>query len=566
MKNQMLKLTILLLGFLMGLQGVVFAQTGAEMLAQLEEEDQEALEALALYPDNTRRAILQTTLHPEALVKLERLQTKSSEAFQDLMKSYPQSTQELVWDLTRYPGLVDALVTRQNVSDLLKEYPEDIEDKAWEARQNHFPLLVGIADLDNNTGEAFDMMLDNYGPATQTALRELVKLPEVLSLLTENIRLTVIVGDAYRHDPAGVLSEMDRLNIELAEENSKEFQDWKTGLEQDPEAMEALKTSALEYADEYGYDDVYYDGDDGYYDDGPDRYVVERHHHHYYPYWFGYPYWYEYPRWRPRPVWYDTGFYLTRTGRVVFIGMPSYYYTNWYFFQPRHHYYYPYLSTYYVTHYNRWRRRSCSSITTTVVVWQRQNREVITERWLTEPKQMRTRFKEYGEFEMERTKYNQRNPNKQLSKAEYLDRNTRKYPELVRNKPEPQVRAKPAVRKERTEKQPTNVRPSEQPTRQPKADTRKPADQTRKPKADKPPTVRDNKEPVRKETREINVPRTDRQVDKGRDYHRNTWERTRSKQQPTRTQPSTTRTQPSRTTPPKTTRKTTPKKNKRDNK
>jgi len=65
-----------------------------------------------------------------------------------------------------------------------------------------------------------------------------------------------------------------------------------------------------------------------------------------------------------------------------------------------------------------------------VSVWREHNREVISDRWIEEASKNPRRFQEYGEFEHNRLRYNQRRPETALSPGEFLDRNPRAYPSL----------------------------------------------------------------------------------------------------------------------------------------
>ena len=319
---------------------LAFAQTDKELLAQLAEENQTAVNALVLYPEETRQSILETTLYPEALIKLESVQQTTSASFKNLVEQYPQEVQELIWDLTRYPELIPNLVqlgsdNRSDVDLLLKNYPEIIHSRVWNAYNHHYPLLTAISDLQQSADRAFEALLANYPPTAQEAFRELIDLPEVLTLLTENIRLSILVGDLYRSDPEWIMHKTDSLSREVTRQNARELQDWKQSLEDDPAARDELEASAKEFAEANAYDDLYYDADGSSEDPDVDRTRVVEYHYYHYPFWFGYPYWYNYPRWRPYPLWYDWGFYFYPDRRITVIYLPSYYFIHWYFDYPR---------------------------------------------------------------------------------------------------------------------------------------------------------------------------------------------------------------------------------------
>ena len=139
----------LLLMLLMGGSALLNAQPGQSLLEELADEEKDAVNALVMYPEDTRMAILESSQYPEALIKMQRLQTQTSESFQNLLAGYPQSTQEMIWDITRYPGLVERLVvegrgSRSSIQMVLKDYPEAVSDNALSAGMQYLPLLEEI--------------------------------------------------------------------------------------------------------------------------------------------------------------------------------------------------------------------------------------------------------------------------------------------------------------------------------------------------------------------------------------------------------------------------------------
>ena len=571
MKSAMsfLKQTILLL--LLSGSVVLTAQTGEPLLAQLAEEEKDAVNALVMYPEDTRLAILESSKYPEALIKMQRIQEQTSESFKELLSGYAQSTQEMIWDLTRYPGLVERLAregngSRSNIQAILKDYPETVHDNALSAGIQYLPLLEEIERLQVSADKAFNSLLKDYPPEVQNALNTLLGLPEVLSILTDNIELTLLVGDVYRRDPQLVLQKADSLSLEVARQNAQELEGWKEELDNNPEVVEELKASAEEFASEYGYDDEFYDypDDDVYYDDHSEAYVVEHYYYYNYPYWFGYPYWYTYPRWRPYPYWYDWGFYFRPGGTIVILHLPSYYFTNWYFYTPYHHYRYPHLSAHFVRHY-RYYPRSGGSITTSVSVWRNRNREVITPGWMDDDNRLPERFREYGRFETAREDYNREHPTKAMSQREYLEKNATRYADLSRRvKEEREIYEEPAYQpRDKAPVREPDLRepniPKQEPRTEPREPVRQPRTQPQTKEPTQPPRTRvEPKErtqpapPPRQEPQKQErvttpekrpAPKTESpqtreipNVDRGRDYHKNQWEKPKTTTQP-RTSP-----------------------------
>lgn len=538
--------------FLFVFSAKIVGQTEKELLAELTTEDEEAIKALVLYPEDTRLNILEATRHPEALIKIESIQTQTSTAFRELLESYPQSTQEMIWDLTRYPGLIDQLVatggdSEARVKKVLKDFPDIIHERAENAVRYNYHELAEINTLNRNAESAFGSLLNEYPPRAQAAFQALIELPEVLEILTENIRFTVLVGDLYEKEPDWVIRQADSLALEVARENAQELEDWKTSLADNPEAMDELRSSAEEFAEEYGYDDDYYDyeDDDLYYDDDEVHVVHHYYYDYHYPYWFGYPYWYYYPRWRVYPYWYDWGFYLGPGRTMVVIGMPSFYFTHWYFYHPYHHYHYPHLSTHFVNHYYG-HRSSASSVRSGVNDWRSRNREVITDDWLRDDGRLTSRFEEYGKFEADRAKYNRAHPDKTKSQAEYAERYAKRYPSLSKAAKERksdgrEISAEPRKNTEPKSQPRIDTEPRTRKT-EPKVQPKTRTEPRTKVEPKTQPRTRTQPQPkVQPETR-TTVPR----VKKGTDLHRDTWERSAPKAKPRISQPK------PRTTTPKT--------------
>jgi hypothetical protein len=515
------KVVVAMIGFLL-MPLLALAQSEQALLAQILEEEQKTIEALALYPSNTRIAILEASKFPESLIKLETMQGKTSKEFKALLEKYPQSVQSSIWDLTRYPGLVEAIVEGGQKQGIdfeiaVQDFHKEIVPRARQLSDDYFPVLVEVHRLNRYWDAVFGELVSQYPAATRDALRQLVDLPEVLSLLTDNIRLTVLVGDLYHKNPTWLVAQMDSLSIVVAEARAKELEEWRHNLANNPQAEEELQAAAQAYADEYGYDDDYYDYDDDLYYDEDDRYgrPIEYNYYYYnYPYWFGYPHWYPYARWRPYPYWYDWGFYWGHNHVIVIVDMPSFWFVDWHFYHPWNHYYYPHLSSCYVNHYYG-HRGSSGSISSNVRNWHGRNRDIVTDDWLDRARTDSRQFVEYGKLETERERYNRTHVDKPVSQKDYLDKNRKQYPTLagsVERKREQERTAPPVV------KQPT------EPRREPaKPDVKQPRIEPKKQ-----PTVTPRKEAA-KERPKYDLPK----MQKAEKQHRDVWEKTK-RENPTR--------------------------------
>ena len=520
----------------LGLSPVV-AQTDSALLRDLAEENKKSVEALVLYPSDTRLAILEATKYPEALIKMQDMREKTSAAFRTLIEDFPRTTQAVFYDLSRYPGLVESLVSQKNdpaaLRKTLEVLPEDQRDEAFGVATRQMPTMLKISDLNQTTRRAFERLIAGYSAPAPQAFEHLLGLPEVIDLLNEDLRFTILVGETYRDNPAWVTHKMDSLNLTVARAHAEELENWKTTLDGDPAAKAELQSAATEYATENGYDSEDYDGDDLYSDGNyadRDDYITVRHYYEPYPYWYGYPYWEPYPRWHPYPWWWDWGF---RPRGMVIVYLPSYHFTHWYFGNPHHHDHYNHLSTHFVNHYNG-HRRSGTSISMGVREWREQNRAVISDEFLADKNRLPERMKEYGRFEQGRQEFNTKNPRTPATQEVFLEKNAQKYPEIQRSRTAAKVeiqREDEVKREKRADWAPTKAPARAEPVPAPKPE--RPARQTptptqKQPNRTIPPTTR---EPAR--TPAAPAPRT--RPDEAKDYNRQKWEEQKT---PKQTRPS----------------------------
>ncbi len=507
-------------------------QSDKALLRELAEENQKSVEALALYPSDVRLAIFEAARYPEVLVKMNDTRRKTADAFRALIEDFPRSTQETFYDLTRYPGLLDRLAEQREspaaLRETLQQLPEDRRDEALGTVQDQMPTLLKIRDLDRTARSAFGQMIAGYPEPAQAAFRRIVDLPEVLEILNEDLRFTVLIGDVYREDPAWVIRKTDSLNLAVARSQAQELDEWKKSVESDPQAEQEFKAASQEYAAEYGYDDQDYPGDDLYYNDEANRQVVVT--DYAYPWWFGYPWWYPAPCWRPYPWWYNWGYYPGQ-GHIVIIYLPSRHFMDWYFYHPHHHYHYSHLSSHFVNHYYG-HRRSGTTISMGVGAWRDRNRTVISDEWMRDRGRLPERLKEFGRFEEGRQAYNARNPRNPATQEEYLNKTPRKYPELERSRTQAAEEIKRGDDVPRTRpsewaprKEPAPVTPQTRPDRQPEPrPTQKP--RTEKPRVQPPADTKErpprpSAEPPRTQ------PKPERPVEDAKDYHRQKWDETK---------------------------------------
>lgn len=326
---------------IMMMASLSFAQ---ELVDSLSQDDGKIISSIAPYAADMRAAILDVSQYPQALVKLERTQARTSQSFLDLIANYPREEQKKFYQVARFPDLTNQLVseTKKNPDEvklLLKDYPEIVQQQILGIYKDHYEDLVKINSIYQSSQTTLKKITAKYPELVQDDFKKVIGSPDVMSLLTHNIDLTVSLGEAYRNDPSGVTEQLDNLNKQLTEQNATDLADYKAAIEKDPKLQAEMKKAADEFAQQYDQGNTSpTDAGNNYYDSYP------------YSYWYGYPYWYSSPMWYPTPFYYQTGFYYGPGGGLVIAGLPSLFYANWFFGFGYSRY--PGLYNHYNTYYN----------------------------------------------------------------------------------------------------------------------------------------------------------------------------------------------------------------------
>jgi hypothetical protein len=353
------------------------------------------------------------------------MQKNSQAAFATLISSFSKSEQEKIWNLTRYDYLISDLASSPKKSEkeikvIILNYPVEIQKTAIEEHKKNYKVLVQIDEMNKSYVSDFELLLNNYPPEVINTFREMIQMPEVLDILNDNMPYTVVVGNYYKKNPDRILHKTDSLNLILTQKNKQEAEDWKQSMSEDPQAQKEYVKAAQEYAQSNGYQpDIYnspmteYDAD---YNPTP------------YTWWFGYPTWYPDNSWNPNPYWQDWGFYFGKDKQVVFTGLPSSYFMDWYFYYPEHFSKYAVLSNHYYDYYNRHSgSMNSNSVSHRVNEWRNTNKEIVTGDWNFDKTNRVERFRQYGDLEVSRRNYNNRNPKQQISRTDFAQRTPNRY-------------------------------------------------------------------------------------------------------------------------------------------
>lgn len=422
MKNQAL-IPALLITLLPSLS--LRSQEAGNLFNNLVATDTAAVTTLALYPEGVRKTLLEACTYPEALVKMEALQKKTSASFREAFANYPKDDQQKLWDLSRYQGLIGKLAEGSKKPDaeidaLVAAYPSEIQATAALYGKQKRELLVKANALSNESQREFDLLLKDYPEPARHSFRELQNYPEAIDLLVSNMKMSVLAGDLYRQHPQLLQRKLDSLSTAHARQHATDLEAWKAGLEKDPEAKKQMESAAKEFAKEQGYKEEELTVVN---ETRIVNYVVTP-----YPYWWGYPAWYGYSYWYPRPYWYDLGYYWGPHG-IVYIGFPSPYFTFWFFHHHHHHYHYNHFTDHCLRHYYG-HRHSAHGFRREVSGWIRKNERDLPKNFLANDPQRPGRIKEFGRFEMDYDKAAASDPGKKLERVDYLRSNASSYPAL----------------------------------------------------------------------------------------------------------------------------------------
>ncbi len=320
-KRSHFELHLLVLLFFSGL-----AVSAQGLQDSLKHDDEDIVSSIAPYSEDVREAILNVSQYPQKLVQVERLQARSSQSFQDLVSKYPRDVQEKFYDLSRFPELIAKLTTgsgRRNadeIESILSAYPVEVGTNVKALYPTYETDLATINKRNEQSQAELQKTIHSLPENIQHDFKTVIGMPDVMSLLTDRVDLTVSLGEAFRNNPAEVRQSLNNLHDEIGSQNAKDLDDYKSKVAADPALQEEMKKSSKDFANNYSETD-----------DGTPNVVNNYYSANPYPYWTGYPYWYPSPIWYPQPLYYHTGFYLGTGGNMVIVGLPSYGYSNWFF-------------------------------------------------------------------------------------------------------------------------------------------------------------------------------------------------------------------------------------------
>lgn len=210
--------------------------------------------SIAPYDANVRQAILEASQYPPILVQLQKSQDQTVRSFQRMIGKFRRQKQEWFYTLTRYPDLMHRLANlpdRQTESDIYKLLPNQdpaLQEAAWKLYKNEKKNLVKLDAIQTSANHDLEMSIAHLDDPGREAFHKLQTLPDVLTLLTNNIGLTTQLGDHYRKNPSQVTNQLTALHDDLEVQNEQDVAAFKKQMESDPKAMEELRQAGNDYS------------------------------------------------------------------------------------------------------------------------------------------------------------------------------------------------------------------------------------------------------------------------------------------------------------------------------
>jgi hypothetical protein len=302
------------------------------------ETDKGIAASIAPYNADVRQAILVASQYPQTLTALQKNQSQTVAAFHQLISGFDKKKQVWFYTITRYPDLLHTLATLPNKKDkqavyqILPSQDADLKEASWELYKSKKKDLIKLDGINVAAQQDFAQSIQNLDAPAKDAFKKLSVMPDVLTLLTNNIDLTTRLGRHYKSNPEACNDRLAALHDSLNVQNQYEMAAYKTQMADDPKAQDELSQAAKDYATENGIDVPTQQTDES---DNENYYANP------YSYWFGYPDWYSYPLWYPGSFWFDTGLYFGVGGFGIW-GLPGYGFSSW-FFNGGHYNRYPNL-------------------------------------------------------------------------------------------------------------------------------------------------------------------------------------------------------------------------------
>jgi len=140
------------------------------------------------------------------------------------VEQFPQDEQEQLWDLVRFPRLIEALVVGgpkndHQIGTILEDYPREIHRAARSLNGRTYDALAEIHRLNVGTDKFFARLIADNPSAVQQDFHTLLQVPEILFLLNEDMATTIMLGEVYAENPHQLEQRMTALNLAIARQH-----------------------------------------------------------------------------------------------------------------------------------------------------------------------------------------------------------------------------------------------------------------------------------------------------------------------------------------------------------
>lgn len=222
----------------------------------LTDEERAAVRALALYEPDVREAILEAALHPDVIAELGKIAEGSRTTFRDLVGQMPREDQSLVWEVVRYPAMLDAVKAlgaspdEDAVRAAIANQPAKAQEALLQLWKKQPDLLASAHDIRLQAEQQVDALLKQQPLAVESAFRLVIDHPEALAAMNENPEMVAKIAEVYQRDKAHVLARLEEVSKQIDQEYEDSVQAWAQQLEANPEATQQLIAASQAYAEQ----------------------------------------------------------------------------------------------------------------------------------------------------------------------------------------------------------------------------------------------------------------------------------------------------------------------------
>lgn len=265
-----------------------------------------AIQALSVYPADIRQATVGVLGYPGTLVQLAQLQAKTSSAFRNQLAAAPQDTQKKLWQLLKYPKLVEDLAargpqTKKSAKQINPSYPKDLQAIASDLSINHYDLLKQTAALNRQAGQEFSQVLQPLPEPAQKNFQTVAAHSEIFHILSQSLQLKDVTSESFKKDPKPLTQKAQSLAQQLQQAPTAAHpENWKGSPQDDPKAVAALQKAATQFEKQ----------NDEELDEDPNPKGAVQANVGFTPYssvftpiGWAYPFWFGWPDWDPYPYW-----------------------------------------------------------------------------------------------------------------------------------------------------------------------------------------------------------------------------------------------------------------------